>query len=104
MQRPRITRGISRKHPASRRRPARDPLSHGAEAANVTNATNVALERMLTSPETAQVLRVSESWLAKARQRGDGPPYAQMGRAVRYPETRLFQWIKTRLRGRGRAT
>jgi hypothetical protein len=29
---------------------------------------------MLTAAEAAKILKVSESWLAKARMRGNGPP------------------------------
>jgi predicted DNA-binding transcriptional regulator AlpA len=48
--------------------------------------------------ETAQRLRLSSSWLAKARMRGDGPPYIQIGRAIRYSEVALIQWMKSRQR------
>jgi hypothetical protein len=33
----------------------------------------------LTPAETAKILKVSESWLAKARGRGDGPPSCGSG-------------------------
>jgi hypothetical protein len=36
----------------------------------------------------------SLSWLAKARMRGDGPPFIKIGRAIRYSETTLLQWMK----------
>ncbi len=42
------------------------------------------LEEMLTPAEFAKALKVSESWLAKARMRGDGPPFIKVGRSVRY--------------------
>ena len=51
-------------------------------------------EEMLTAAEAAKVLKVSESWLAKARMRGDGPPFIRLGRSVRY--VGLQQWLKTR--------
>jgi predicted DNA-binding transcriptional regulator AlpA len=53
---------------------------------------------LLTIMETAKLLRVSPSWLAKARMRGDGPPYVKLGRSVRYDEGALAQWMKSRLR------
>jgi predicted DNA-binding transcriptional regulator AlpA len=53
---------------------------------------------ILTPKEAAQRLRLSSSWLAKARMRGDGPPYIQMGRAIRYTEAALIQWMKSRQR------
>ena len=39
---------------------------------------------MLTPKEFAKAKKVSESWLAKARKRGDGPAFARFGRSVRY--------------------
>ena len=55
-------------------------------------------ERLLTPKEASQFLRVSLSWLAKARMRGDGPPYVKPGRSVRYSERALLQWIRSRTR------
>jgi hypothetical protein len=43
-------------------------------------------------------LKVSLSWLAKARMRGDGPPYMCFGRSIRYAEVALIQWMKSRQR------
>ena len=57
-----------------------------------------AFSTLLTSKETGQRLKVSQSWLAKARMRGDGPPYIQIGRSVRYAESALSQWMKGRQR------
>ena len=53
---------------------------------------------LLTPKETAGRLKVSLSWLAKARMRGDGPPYLRVGRAIRYGEAALLQWMKSRQR------
>jgi predicted DNA-binding transcriptional regulator AlpA len=55
-------------------------------------------ERLLTPKETANFLRLSLSWLAKGRMRGDGPPFVKPGRAVRYRESDLLQWLKARAR------
>jgi len=55
-------------------------------------------ERLLTPKEAAEVLRLSRSWLAKARMRGDGPPYVKLRRSIRYGEAALAQWMKSRLR------
>jgi len=41
-------------------------------------------EDMLTPKEFAKAKKVSLSWLAKARKRGDGPPFIRFGRSVRY--------------------
>ena len=53
---------------------------------------------LLTAKEAAARLKVSVSWLAKARMRGDGPPYICVGRSIRYGEAALLQWIKSRQR------
>jgi predicted DNA-binding transcriptional regulator AlpA len=53
---------------------------------------------LLTPREAAKVLKVSLSWLAKARMRGDGPPFIKIGRAIRYAEAALLQWMKSRQR------
>jgi predicted DNA-binding transcriptional regulator AlpA len=54
---------------------------------------------LLTPKETARRLKVSVSWLAKARMRGDGPPYVKLtGRTVRYTDAALIQWMKGRQR------
>jgi predicted DNA-binding transcriptional regulator AlpA len=52
----------------------------------------------MTPKEAARWLKVSASWLAKARMRGDGPPYIRIGRSVRYTEAALIQWMKSRQR------
>jgi len=53
---------------------------------------------LLTPKEAALHLKVSLSWLAKARMRGDGPPYIKVGRSIRYSEAALLQWMKSRQR------
>jgi predicted DNA-binding transcriptional regulator AlpA len=53
---------------------------------------------LLTPKETAGRLKLSTSWLAKARMRGDGPPFIKIGRAIRYLEAALIQWMKGRQR------
>jgi hypothetical protein len=56
------------------------------------------LPTLLTPKETASRLKVSLSWLAKARMRGDGPPYICLGRSIRYTEPSVIQWMKSRQR------
>jgi hypothetical protein len=51
-------------------------------------------EVLLTPKEAAKFLRVSESFLAKARMRGDGPRYRKLSRAVRYAMSDLLAWLK----------
>jgi predicted DNA-binding transcriptional regulator AlpA len=55
-------------------------------------------DRLLTPKEAAEFLRVSLSWLAKSRMRGDGPQFVKLGRAVRYREGALIQHVKSRAR------
>jgi excisionase family DNA binding protein len=54
--------------------------------------------KLLTPKEAAELLKVSVSWLAKARMRGDGPAYTKVGRAIRYTELALQQWLKANQR------
>ena len=54
-------------------------------------------DRLLTANDAANFLRLSHSWLAKARMRGDGPPFVKIGRSVRYPEGALLRWMKGHL-------
>jgi excisionase family DNA binding protein len=44
---------------------------------------------LLTTKEAADELKVSESFLAKARMQGTGPAFVQLGRAVRYSRSAL---------------
>jgi excisionase family DNA binding protein len=67
---------------------------------SIVNANAISLKPqtaipvLLTPQEAARLLKVSLSWLAKARMRGDGPPYMKLGRSIRYTETALLQWMK----------
>jgi predicted DNA-binding transcriptional regulator AlpA len=54
---------------------------------------------LLTPKEAARLLKVSLSWLAKARMRGDGPPFIKIsGRSIRYTDAAIAQWTKGRQR------
>jgi len=61
-------------------------------------ARTTSIDPLLTPREAARILNVSESWLAKARMRGDGAPYVKLGRAVRYSQAGLQQWMKAQQR------
>ena len=56
------------------------------------------VEPLMTTKETASFLRVSESWLAKARMKGGGPPFIQMERNIRYRKGAVLRWLKSRER------
>jgi predicted DNA-binding transcriptional regulator AlpA len=60
----------------------------------LSSAKSSGFGRLLTPKEAADRLRVSLSWLAKARMRGDGPPFVRVGRSIRYCEAVLDQWIR----------
>jgi predicted DNA-binding transcriptional regulator AlpA len=51
---------------------------------------------LLEPKEAAAFLKVSLSWLAKARAANDGPPFVRIGRCVRYSTAALLRWIKSR--------
>lgn len=56
------------------------------------------IEALLHPQDAAKALGVSTSWLAKARLTGDGPSFVKIGRAVRYPESSLRDYIRSRTR------
>ena len=62
------------------------------------NKQKIDLSPLLTAKEAGVLLKVSLSWLAKARMRGDGPPYIRIGRSIRYTEAAIIQWMKSRQR------
>jgi hypothetical protein len=53
---------------------------------------------LLTPLEAARVLKLSLSWLAKARMRKEGPPYIKFGKSIRYSEPALLEWLKSHQR------
>jgi predicted DNA-binding transcriptional regulator AlpA len=63
-----------------------------------SNTGTAPREPLLTPREAAAWLKVSLSFLAKARGRGDGPPFIAIGRAVRYSESALLQWMRSQQR------
>ena len=73
---------------------SQSPLTSGAAVQKPTTPILV----LLTAKEAAKTLKVSLSWLAKARMRGDGPTYVKVGRSIRYAEAALIQWMKSRQR------
>jgi len=50
-------------------------------------------DALLNTSEAAQRLGVSESFLAKARMQGTGPPYRKLGRSVRYAQGDLKHYL-----------
>jgi hypothetical protein len=74
--------------PAIADRTAKPPLESNLKSSREP------IGRLLTPRDAASFLRLSSSWLAKARMRGDGPPYVKLGRTIRYVEGALVQWTK----------
>ena len=73
-----------------------------SRSSNTSNPTphksSASPDDALTPKEVASRLRVSSSWLAKSRMRGDGPPYFPVGRSIRYSEAALINWMRSRQR------
>jgi len=59
----------------------------------------ISIDPLLHPKDPAKALNVSASFLAKARLSGTGPRYVKIGRAVRYPESSLREYIRVRMRG-----
>ena len=55
-------------------------------------------DTFITPKEAALFLRLSVSWLAKARIGGYGPPFMRFGRSVRYSKEALVRWSKLQQR------
>jgi excisionase family DNA binding protein len=73
--------------------PSSSLLASAAPQKPAANSLN-----LLSPKEAAKLLKVSLSWLAKARMNGDGPPYIRVGRSIRYSDAALLQWLKSRQR------
>lgn len=52
---------------------------------------------ILDTPEAASYIRLSKPTLERLRLTGDGPPYAKLGKAVRYRRSDLDAWLASRL-------
>ena len=52
----------------------------------------------LRTPQAAEYLGLSTSNMEKMRLRGDGPPYAKLGRLVIYDMSDLDAWVNARKR------
>lgn len=48
---------------------------------------------LLTRIELAKIFGVSKSFLDHAAQRGSGPPFVRLGRAVRYDVRAVSAWL-----------
>jgi hypothetical protein len=81
---------LDRSEKAARARPFYRSLAMG----NAMDFGDVLLE----PKETAAFLKVSISWMAKARATNNGPPFVRIGRCVRYSKAALLRWLKSQER------
>ena len=70
--------------------------AHTLDAKSPSQKPPTAIASLRTPKEAAQFLKLSTSWLAKARMRGHGPPFIKIGRSVRYSEAAVQEWMKSR--------
>jgi len=68
-----------------------DHLGKGVKAASL-------IPNMLTPKEAASRMKVSVSFLAKHRMAGTGPRFVRVGRAIRYLEPGILEYMKSRQR------
>lgn len=61
------------------------------------NALLVQYNRNLNTREAAKILNVSIAWMERQRWLGTGPQYIKVGRAVRYPENLLHEYLAVNL-------
>jgi excisionase family DNA binding protein len=54
---------------------------------------------LLTVAEAARRLKLSESYLNKARLTGGGPRFLRLGRSIRYREHDLDEWVQAQAAG-----
>jgi excisionase family DNA binding protein len=54
------------------------------------------MSELLTVSEAAHRLKLSESYLNKARLTGGGPRFVRLGRAIRYSVADLDAWVQSR--------
>ena len=54
-------------------------------------SSNSEEDELVTPKEAAKFIKMSVSWLAKARQRGHGPEYVRFGTSIRYLKSKLVK-------------
>ena len=52
-------------------------------------------DQWMRATETAKHINVREQTLAKWRMLNEGPPYAKVGRAIRYSRARVDEWLES---------
>lgn len=62
------------------------------------SVTDIAPRQDLSPTELAAYSGIKGSTLAAWRKRGEGPPYFQLGRTVRYPRAEFDRWVEQQTR------
>jgi hypothetical protein len=55
------------------------------------------LPAMVSREQAAEFLGVTPQALSQMNGRGEGPPYARIGRSVRYKRQDLLDWVESRI-------
>ncbi|MEO0852927.1 MAG: helix-turn-helix domain-containing protein [Cyanobacteria bacterium J06648_11] len=67
-----------------------------------SNDAGIDPDRLYTTPEAAQILRLADRTLERMRGQGDGPPYVKLGQGLRsrvvYRGADLITWIEGQVR------
>jgi hypothetical protein len=56
------------------------------------------IDPLLSTKETAKLLNVSQSWLAKSRLKGTGPLFVKLEHGVKYAVSAVQDYIRARTR------
>lgn len=51
-------------------------------------------DRLLTTRDAADILKLSIAWFESKRCKGGGPPYVKIGHAVRYRQGDIYKFIE----------
>jgi hypothetical protein len=72
--------------------------SLGANPSAGVSSKAIDPDKLYSTKETAVLLNMSGSWLAKGRLSGDGPRYVKLGRAVKYQGRDIIEYLKSKKR------
>lgn len=53
-------------------------------------------KELLSAQVTAEYLGISEKTLRELTLKGEGPPYLYIGKTIKYPRTKLIEWVENR--------
>jgi hypothetical protein len=72
--------------------------ARNAESVSATSTSHLEPRPLNTEKEEAKRLKVSVRTLQSWRYKGGGPPYLQLGSAVRYDPVRVDAWLDQQVR------